>query len=373
MMVGLVIRNNRVCGRGAPSTRRATELSWRGGSLYLGVMGNGTEGGLEEQQVLKIAQTPPPVGNFSHPRFGASEFWLENRRFRENLPGYVCAMHPMKSLFLLFIASLLAPSALVAAEPADSRCFELRVYYAAPGKLDELHARFRDHTMRIFGKHQMASLGYWTPIENPNQKLLYMLAFPSRDARDKAWKEFSADPEWKKVLADSEANGKLVTKVESTFLQATDFSPEIKPSAGPKAFNGGGTSGAATGASPDQFPFPAGRVFELRTYTTTPGNLPILLKRFRDHTMTLFTKHGMTNLFYWTLLPGQTGSDNTLVYMLAHPSQEQAAASFKEFRADPEWVAVKEASEKEGGGSLTVVPDGVVSVFLRPTDYSPTR
>jgi hypothetical protein len=133
-------------------------------------------------------------------------------------------------------------------------------------------------------------------------------------------------------------------------LKATDFSPEVKPSVGG-----------------------APRVFELRTYTATPNNLPILLKRFRDHTLTLFTKHGMTNLFYWTLLPGQSGSDNTLVYMLAHPSKEAGDEEFKTFRADPEWVAAKDASEKEGGGSLTVVPDGVKSVYLRATDYSPTK
>ena len=245
---------------------------------------------------------------------------------------------------------MIAPVLATAAETKDTRCFEMRVYYAAPGKLDDLNARFRNHTIAIFEKHGMTSIGYWTPLENTDNKLIYVLAFPSREARDKAWKEFSADPEWKKAAAESEANGKLVTKVDSTFLQATDFSPEVKPS---------------VGAAP--------RVFELRTYSATPGNLPILLKRFRDHTLTLFTKYKMTNLYYWTLMPGQAGSDNTLVYMLAHPSKDAGDDEFKAFRADPEWVAVKEASEKEGGGSLTVVPDGVKSVYMQATDYSPTR
>ncbi len=245
---------------------------------------------------------------------------------------------------------MIAPVLASAAETKDTRCFEMRVYHAAPGKLDDLNARFRNHTLAIFEKHGMTSIGYWTPLENTDNKLIYVLAFPSREARDKAWKEFSADPEWKKVAAESEANGKLVTKVDSTFLQATDFSPEVKPS---------------VGAAP--------RVFELRTYSATPGNLPILLKRFRDHTLTLFTKYKMTNLYYWTLMPGQAGSDNTLVYMLAHPTKDAGDDQFKAFRADPEWVAVKEASEKEGGGSLTVVPDGVKSVYMQATDYSPTR
>src|SRR6266478_4472271 len=234
--------------------------------------------------------------------------------------------------FSLLLFSLLA-AMLVSTEAAtDTRTFELRVYYANPGKLDDLHARFRDHTVALFEKHGMTNLGYWTPLENPENKLVYMLAYPSREAREASWKAFQADPDWKAAKAASEKAGPLVGKVESSFLQATDFSPEIKPSLAPP------------------------RVFELRTYTTTPGNLDRLLKRFREHTVALFEKHGMKNLFYWTLQPDQKDADKTLVYLLAHASKEAGEASFKAFRADPDWVAAKEASEKEGGGSLTV-PD----------------
>ena len=80
----------------------------------------------------------------------------------------------------------------------------------------------------------------------------------------------------------------------------------------------------------------------------------------------------MTNLFYWKLLPDQPAAENTLVYMLAHKSEAAAKASFDAFRADPEWITAKKASEDKGGGSLTV-PDGVKSVFLKATDYSPTH
>jgi len=236
----------------------------------------------------------------------------------------------------------------IAAEK-DTRCFELRVYYAAPGKLDDLNKRFREHTCALFEKHGITNIGYWTPIENPDNKLIYVTACPSKEARAKAWKEFGADPEWQAAQKASEANGKLVTKVESTFWQATDFSPAIKPaSAGP-------------------------RVFELRTYTTTPNNLDRLLARFRDHTCSLFEKHGITNLSYWTMLPGQAGAENTLMYIITHKDAEAAKASWAAFRADPDWVAAKAASEKEGGGSLTVLPDGVKSVFMQATDYSPTK
>ncbi len=254
----------------------------------------------------------------------------------------------MKIASLLATLMLTATIAAFAAEK-DTRVFEMRTYYAAPGKLDDLHARFRDHTTKLLGKHGIEDLGYWVPIKNTENKLMFVLSYPSREARETAWKAFGSDPDWIKAKDASEANGKLVDKVEQRFLSATDFSPVIKTSKD------------------------AGeRVFELRTYTTTPGNLPLLFARFRDHTVGLFAKHGMTNLFYWQLLPDQAGAENTLIYLLAHASEDAAKASFLAFRADPEWVAARKASEEKGGGSLTV-PDGVKSVFLKATDYSPTR
>jgi len=254
----------------------------------------------------------------------------------------------MKFLPLLALTMLATSITALAADP-DTRVFEMRTYHAAPGKLDDLNARFRNHTVALFAKHGITNIGYWTPIENPDNLLIYVLAYPSREARDTSWKEFASDEDWKKAKAESEVNGKLVNKVDQLFLSATDFSPAIQPSTG---------SGE--------------RVFELRTYTTTPNNLPLLHARFRDHTIALFAKHGMTNLSYWKLLPDQANAENTLVYMLAHASVDAAKASFEAFRADPDWIAAKKESEDKGGGSLTV-PDGVKSVFLKATDYSPTH
>src|SRR4029453_13402096 len=155
-------------------------------------------------------------------------------------------------------------------------------------------------------------------------------------AREQSWKAFGGDPDWKKAQGESEKDGKLVAKVEQLFMQATDFSPKIEP---------------AKGAGD--------RVFELRPYTCTPNNLPNLDARFRDHTIGLFKKHGITNLFYWHLLPDQPKADSTLVYMLGHANTDAAKASFDAFRKDPEWVAAKDASEKKGGGSLTLAEGGV--------------
>src|SRR5437588_12588494 len=88
----------------------------------------------------------------------------------------------------------------------DTRLFELRTYYAEPGKLDDLNARFRNHTTKLFEKHGMENIGYWTPVDNKENKLIYMLAFPSKEARDRSWKAFGADAEWKQVAKESEAN-----------------------------------------------------------------------------------------------------------------------------------------------------------------------
>jgi len=108
----------------------------------------------------------------------------------------------------------------------DSRCFELRTYYAAAGKLEDLHARFRDHTNKLFVKHGMELIGYWVPADKEQgDKLIYIIAHKSRDAAKKSWQGFRDDPDWKKVQAESEAKGKLGEKVESVDMVATDYSP----------------------------------------------------------------------------------------------------------------------------------------------------
>jgi hypothetical protein len=261
----------------------------------------------------------------------------------------------MKSLLSLLTFGLLAVNA-VAADKPDTRLFEMRVYFAAEGKLDALNARFRDHTIKLFEKHGMTNLGYFVPTKNTENKLVYFLAYADRAARDASWKAFGSDPAWKAAQKASELNGKLITKVESAFLTATDYAVLAEA----KSYGKG--------------------VFELRTYTTEAGRLENLNARFRDHTLKLFEKHGMTNMTYWNLSADQKGAKssyiagNTLIYLLHHQSEEAAKASFDGFRADPVWVAAKEASEKMAGGSLTIAqPNGVKSEFLTPTDYSPVK
>jgi hypothetical protein len=252
-----------------------------------------------------------------------------------NRSGYAIAM------FALILAAL--PVA------AQERVYEMRTYYAPEGRLGDISARFRDHTVKLFEKHGITNIGYWTPIDNKENKLVYIISFPSREAAKKSWAAFGADPAWKAVRKETEAKGPIVAKVESVYLNATDYSPMPKPSA------------------------KGDRIFELRVYTTTPKNLDNLNARFRDHTKKLFEKHGMTNIGYWVPLKGEKGAGDTLIYFLAHKSVDAAKKSFDEFRADPAWKAALKASEEKAGGPLTVPKTGVKSVMMKATDYSPIR
>lgn len=122
----------------------------------------------------------------------------------------------------------LRPAAAVAQDRKDERVFELRTYTAAEGKLDALNARFRDHTNKLFVKHGMELIGYWTPMDEKKgagNTLIYILAHKSREAAAASWKAFGADPEWQKARTESEKDGKLTTKVESVFMKPTDYSP----------------------------------------------------------------------------------------------------------------------------------------------------
>ena len=108
----------------------------------------------------------------------------------------------------------------------SNRVFELRTYTCNEGKLPDLLKRFRDHTIEIFDKHHMTSIGYWVPQDEPRSSntLIYVLAHPSRDAAKANWAAFVNDPEWKKVAAESEANGKIVNHVDSVYMSPADFS-----------------------------------------------------------------------------------------------------------------------------------------------------
>src|SRR5262245_21486957 len=130
----------------------------------------------------------------------------------------------------LFLALTMFASAQAPHSTArGGRVFEMRTYYANPGKLEALHARFREHTTKLFEKHGMTNVGYWVPIDAQTgaatgNTLVYILSYPSLEARKAAWDAFQNDPEWKSVKDASEKDGKLVEKVDSIFLSPTDYS-----------------------------------------------------------------------------------------------------------------------------------------------------
>jgi hypothetical protein len=257
-------------------------------------------------------------------------------------------MNRLLSSLLVLAIMIITSSSSRAVE--DSKAYELRIYTCNPGKLPDLLKRFREHTCALFEKHGMENIGYWVPVDAENGSettLYYILAHKSREAAKASFAAFGKDPEWQAARAASEAAGKILAKPpESIFLKTTDYSPEIK-----------------TGiAAPE-------RAFELRIYTCNPGKLDALNARFRDHTVKLFTKHGMTHIGYWQPVDEGKGASTKLIYILAHASKDAGLASFTAFRADPDWIKAKAESEKDG--SLTLPqPDGVKSIYLKPVDFS---
>lgn len=246
-------------------------------------------------------------------------------------------------LLLPLLLLCLSVVPLTAADTA-APVYELRIYYTHTGKMPDLLKRFREHTCALFEKHGMENIIYWLPVEEKDQdKLYYILRHKSRDAAKASWKGFIDDPEWHKVRDASEADGKIVSKVESIYLATTDYSPGWPASA------------------------PAGsRVFELRTYVCNDGKLDALDARFRNHTLKLFEKHGMTNLPYFHPTDADKGAGKTLIYLLAHKSVDAAKKSFDTFRTDPEWIKVRDASE--ANGKILIQPPA--SVFLTPVNFS---
>lgn len=244
---------------------------------------------------------------------------------------------------LSMVGSLLLPPSRAAAD-----VYELRTYTTNEGKLENLNARFRDHTVGLFKKHGMESVGYWVPTDGEKSKntLIYVLKHKSRESAKASWAAFRADPEWTKVAKESQVDGQILAKApESVFMEATEYSP---------MFSNDEKSDDA--------------VYELRIYRTNEGKLKNLDARFRDHTIRLFNRHGIASVAYWHP-SDEPASADTLIYIVRHKSKEAAKKSWMSFGGDEEWKKVATESQKDGK-FLRERPE---SIYMKATDYSALR
>jgi hypothetical protein len=252
----------------------------------------------------------------------------------------------MGMVYTLFfcVANLFSSPEAKRAEP-ENRYYEIQIHQAEPGRLKYLQNLYRQFALPLYRKHHIKVEGFWSPVDPKDERIISVLSYYDHAAWLRATKDFLRDPRWRKGIEESETVGRLEAKNEKHFMSRTDFSG-LRFSRGVK-----------------------GRVFELRTYHATPGKLPNLLERFRNHTCKLFEKYGMTNLWYWTVVDAYPAQE-TLIYFLAHPSQEAGLKAFAEFRNDPEWIRVRKESEEKAGGPLTVK---VESLYLKALDFSPIK
>jgi hypothetical protein len=234
--------------------------------------------------------------------------------------------------------------------PAVYGFYEIRVYTPAEGKAGALETRLKTTEFALYRKHGMSPIAAFRPAAIPTQqgdnRLFYLLGYPSREARDAAWKALGADPAWGEAIRTSETGGRLISKIDFSLLGPAGYGPvlDTRPAATP-------------------------RTFELRTYKAMPGKLEAIHARFRDHTINIFTTHGMTNMAYWRPSPGQAALDGKMVYLLAFPGVDARNEAWRDFAADPVWQKVAADSQKDGA-LLDGRPE---SVILTPLDTSPLK
>lgn len=280
----------------------------------------------------------------------------------------------LKNLFSSVAIVLVMGAIGFAQAPSATKLYELRSYVSEPGRQSDVLKLISEGGIPAMAKHNLTLVAAWTNVDPKDERVFTMLSHKDKATCDASWAAFQNDAAWKETLQKSMVDGKRPVKsFERIFLTANDYSPalEVKEV--------------------------GNRVFELRTYVATKGNLPALNARFKNHTLGLFSKHGMTNVLYCSCLDGEAltcaklveavspvgkgtaqvdetlpAAGNSLVYLISHASPEAAKVSFGKFGADEEWTKAYKASEAAAGGSLTV-KDGVKSLFLKPTAFSPLK
>ena len=226
--------------------------------------------------------------------------------------------------------------------------YELRTYIAARDRFEHLVTRFREHTDRLFRKHNMQPVGYWVPAEGPpisKRTFVYILKHPSRYDAWKNWVAFTNDREWQRVLDQPVFQGLLIGKPESTFMTVIDDSIV-------KLNDGDGRAG----------------VYELATYTASPGKLPMLTGHFREHATGLFNADAMQHIASWTPFD-RPESESRLISLICHSNREQVDVNWKAAKRDARWRQA--TSDSETGDSLLAKPPE--QSYLIPLDFSPSK
>ena len=274
---------------------------------------------------------------------------------------------------MLFAIASIAMNAI--SQDSSSTIYELRSYVSEPGRQADVLKLIEGGGMTFMKKHQLNLAAVWVPADVKDERVFTLVRHKSKESCDASWTAFQNDPAWKEVVQKSVVDGKKPVKsIERVFMSVNDYSPSLDVK-------------------------PAGeRVFELRTYIASNGNLAGLNARFRNHTLKLFEKHGMTNIMYWSALEGEPltcgklleavspigkadakidvnapAAGNSLIYFIAHASEEAAKESFGKFRVDPVWEKVRTESEASAGGKSLTADGGVKSLFLKATSFSPLK
>lgn len=228
----------------------------------------------------------------------------------------------------------------------EARYFELRIYDVTPGKMESVLNRFRDHIGRIRAKHGIETIAYWTATDKEGrEKFIYLIAGDSEDQFKVSEKAFSADPEFQQAYAASaKAHGQTVDKIVSYPMHAEDWSPRVQV-----------------------MPNTPTRTFELRIYDVLPGKMELLMANYRDARLGLFSKHGFSNLGFWTC-DIKNGSQK-FVMLLAHQSPKLIDASKAAYHADPQWREQVDEWNKTAGPTTA----DVTSLIMTPTEFSPLK
>jgi hypothetical protein len=214
--------------------------------------------------------------------------------------------------------------------------YELRLYDATPGNLPAVNDRFGNHVVGFFKKYGIGILGFWTEEIGTSNRLTFILSYEDMGDRERKWREFASDPDWRKVQAETEAGGPLAATVQNTFMRLTSYSPEPKISS---------------------------NLQELRIYDAVPGKLQALHDRFANHTTGFFKKYDIDVIGYWT---DEIGVSNRLTYLVGHESLAKREENWRAFSADPDWQKAVAESHRDG-----VLVRQSRNTILRPTPYSP--